>query len=56
MKRKILSILLLAIMLVSAFSISVYADDNATSGDGTTHKASDGFGWYNTHKKQVVGT
>lgn len=50
MKRKILSILLLAIMLVSAFSISVYADDNATSGDGTTHKASDGFGWYNTNQ------
>ena len=50
MKRKILSILLLAVMLMSVFSVSVFADDNATSGEGTTHKASDGFGWYNTNQ------
>ncbi len=35
---------------MSVLSVSVFADDNATSGDGTTHAASDGFGWYNTNQ------
>lgn len=50
MKRRILSVFLLAIMLMSVFSVSVFADDNATGGSGTTHAASDGFGWYNTNQ------
>ena len=36
--------------LLSAFSITAFADDNATGGDGTTHGASDGYGWYNTNE------
>lgn len=36
--------------LLSAFSITALADDNATGGDGTTHDASDGYGWYNTNE------
>lgn len=48
--KRILSILLLMATLLSAFSITALADDNATGGDGTTHDASDGYGWYNTNE------
>lgn len=48
--KRILSILLLMATLLSAFSITAFADDNATGGDGTTHGASDGYGWYNTNE------
>ena len=38
-------------MLLSAFSIPVFAgDDNATGGDGSTHPAAEGFGWYNSYQ------
>ena len=43
--------MLLAVMLLSAFSISAFAgDDNATGGDGSTHPAAEGFGWYNSYQ------
>ena len=48
--KRILSILLLMATLLSAFSITAFADDNATAGEGTTHSASDGYGWYNTNQ------
>ena len=43
--------MLLAVMLLSAFSIPAFAgDDNATGGDGSTHPAAEGFGWYNSYQ------
>lgn len=38
-------------MLLSAFSIPAFAgDDNATGGDGSTHPAAEGYGWYNSYQ------
>ena len=49
--KKSLIILLLAAVLLSAFSITAFAgDDNATGGDGTTHDAAEGYGWYNEYQ------
>lgn len=49
--KRITVILLLAVMLLSAFSITAFAgDDNATGGDGSTHPAAEGFGWYNSYQ------
>ncbi len=49
--KKITVIILLAVMLLSAFSIPALAgDDNATGGDGSTHPAAEGFGWYNSYQ------
>ena len=37
--------------LLSAFSITAFAgDDNATGGDGNTHPAAEGYGWYNSYQ------
>ena len=49
LKKTIYVILLIAIML-STFSVQSLADDNATSGDGDTHGALSGCGWYNTYQ------
>ena len=49
MKRTI-SILLLIVSLLSAFSITAFADDNATGGDGDTKDAVDGYAWYNSYQ------
>ena len=50
MKKTILFILLAA-MLLSAFSFTAFAgDDNATGGEGTTHPAAEGYGWYNSYQ------
>ena len=50
--KRILSILLLTAILLSAFLIPVFAettgDDNATSGDGSTNDAAKGYAWYNS--------
>ena len=49
--KKSLIILLLAAVLLSAFSITAFAgDDNATGGDGNTHDAAEGYGWYNSYQ------
>ena len=38
-------------VLLSAFSITAFAgDDNATGGDGNTHPAAEGYGWYNSYQ------
>lgn len=49
MKRTI-AILLLIATLLSAFSITAFADDNATGGDGDTHDAAKGYAWYNSYQ------
>ena len=36
--------------MLSAFSIGIYADDNATSGDGNEKDYLDGYGWYNYYQ------
>lgn len=41
----ILSVLLTAVLL-SAFSLPLFADDNATAGNGNTESAKDGYGYY----------
>ena len=41
---------MLAVTLLSAFSFTAFADDNATSGEGTTHAAAEGYGWYNSYQ------
>lgn len=48
--KRILSILLLMASLLSAFSFSAVADDNAQSGSGDTHGAASGYAWYNTYQ------
>ncbi len=49
--KKAVIILLLTATLLSAFSLIASAkDDNATSGDGTTHDAAEGYGWYNEYQ------
>ena len=50
--KRILSILLLTAVLLSAFSIPVFAtgDDNATGGDGNTHDAAKGYAFYNSYQ------
>lgn len=48
--KRILSIILLTVVLLSAFSIPALADDNAQSGSGDTHGAATGSAWYNTNQ------
>ena len=53
--KRIISILLLMAILLSAFSIPAFADgedddDNAQSGSGNTHQAGKGYGWYNGYQ------
>ena len=49
--KKTIAILLLMATMLSAFSIVAFAgDDNATGGDGNTHPAAEGFGWYNSYQ------
>ena len=52
--KRILVILLLAVVLLSAFFIPVLAantgDDNATSGDGNTNDAAKGYAWYSSRQ------
>lgn len=48
--KRIISILLLIATLLSAFSITAFADDNATGGDGETQDAWDGYAWYNEYQ------
>lgn len=36
--------------LLSAFSITAFADDNAQSGSGDTQGAASGYAWYNTYQ------
>ena len=52
--KRILVILLLAVVLLSAFFIPVLAantgDDNATSGDGSTNNAAKGYAWYSSRQ------
>lgn len=44
--KRILSILMLLAFMLTAFYLPVFADDNATSGDGDTESAKDGYGYY----------
>lgn len=46
--KKLTAILLSFVMLLSAMSITAYADDNVTGGGGSTSDAEDGYAWYNT--------
>ena len=48
--KRILCVFLLIATLLSAFSITVLADDNAQSGSGDTHGAATGSAWYNTNQ------
>ena len=48
--KRIISILLLIATLLSAFSITAFAEDNATGGDGETQDAWDGYAWYNEYQ------
>lgn len=48
--KRILSIILLMATLLSAFPITVFADDNAQSGSGDTLDAVSGYAWYNTYQ------
>lgn len=52
--KRILSIFLLTVILLSAFLIPVFAentgDDNATSGDGNTNDAAKGYAWYSSRQ------
>ena len=48
--KRILSIILLIATLLSAFSITSFADDNAQSGSGDTQGAITGYAWYNTYQ------
>lgn len=48
--KRILSTILLIATMLSAFSITAFADDNATTGDGTAHGAANGYGWYNSNE------
>ena len=48
--KRILSIILLMATLLSAFSITAFADDNAQSGSGDMHGAASGYAWYNTYQ------
>ena len=50
--KRILSILLLTAVLLSAFSIPVCAtgDDNATGGDGNVNDAAKGYAFYNSYQ------
>jgi len=48
--KKTLCIILLITTLISAFSLTISADDNATSGDGDTQGMVSGYGWYNTYQ------
>lgn len=50
MKRILISIILLTATLLSAFSITVFADDNAQSGSGDTQGMATGYAWYNTYQ------
>lgn len=44
--KRILSMFTLLVFMMTAFSSPVFADDNATSGDGETESAKDGYGYY----------
>ena len=50
--KRIIAFILLTVTVLSAFSflsIPVFAgDNNATGGDGDTHPAAQGYGWYNS--------
>jgi len=48
--KKLIAIILLLATLLTAFSITAFADDNATGGDGDTQGAASGYGWYNTYQ------
>lgn len=48
--KRILCIVLLMATLLSALSITAFADDNAQSGTGDTHGAASGYAWYNTYQ------
>lgn len=48
--KKILSIILLIATLLSAFSITVFADDNAQGGTGDPGAAASGYAWYNPYQ------
>ena len=48
--KKILSIILLIVTLLSVVSITVLADDNAQSGSGDTQGMETGYAWYNTYQ------
>ena len=48
--KRIITFILLTAILLSAFSIGIYADDNATSGDGDEKDYLDGYGWYNYYQ------
>lgn len=48
--KRISALLMLTVLMLSAFSFSVYADDNATGGDGNTSWAASGYAWYNPYQ------
>ena len=48
--KRVLSIILLMATLLSAFSVTVLADDNAQSGSGDTQGADSGSAWYTTRQ------
>lgn len=48
--KKLLSIILLIVTLLSVVSITVLADDNAQSGSGDTQGMATGYAWYNTYQ------
>ncbi len=53
MKRflSVISVLLACVSLLTAFSTGAAAkDDNATSGEGSTHPAAEGYAWYNGYQ------
>ncbi len=47
--KRMRNVLFLGLLLAIAFCLllpAAYADDNATTGDGDTHSAASGYGWY----------
>lgn len=48
--KKLIAIILLLATLLTAFSFTAFADDNATGGEGDTQGAASGYGWYNTYQ------
>lgn len=48
--KRILCIILLLATLMSAFTVSAFADDNAQSGNGDTQGATTGYAWYYSYQ------
>ncbi len=48
--KRIVCFIMLTVLLLSVFSITALADDNAQGGSGNAQNAVTGYGWYNTYE------